>query len=347
MKKTTLFTLLAAATAIVASCSKTEVIYDQGSEIGFTPATSHLTKAALNSTVLPTTCVITTYGYYKSTVAAGTGVTLQSFKNATEAVTTYIDAAPFKNMGGNLWHGDPTAYYWPKTGSIVFAGYTEAPAGVNLAFSYDDNALTSTDYVQTHNTAATKDFLYFNLTDPASKSTVPVAFNHALSWISFEIKAADETVANKVTVNSITLKTIKDKASLNTSSTTGIWSAQAFNDTTDQDIEVSTTDITPTTTSTLVANNGVIVIPQDATSIEVTYTTTLSATEIKTETVTVNLSGNGNWKEADGTTDSGEALNKWAEGRHYTYKLTLGLKEIIFAPTVNAWVERTFDGFTI
>lgn len=348
MKKTTLFTLLAAATAIVASCSKTEVIYDQSSEIGYTPATSHLTKAAIKTTVLPDACEITTYGYYKRTVAAGNVVDLNAFKSDTSTVTTYIDSATFKKTkSGSLWHGDPTAYYWPKTGSIVFAGYTEAPTGVKLAFSYDDNALTSTDYVQTHNTAETKDFLYFNLTDPASKSNVSVAFNHALSWISFEIKAKDETAADKVKVNSITLKAIKDKASLNTASTSGIWSEQEFNDHSDQDVAVSTTDITLTTSFVSVANEGVIVIPQNATSIEVTYTVTLSATETKTDTVTVSLSNSDVWKKGADGNNTDEALDKWAEGRHYTYKLTLGLDEINLAPTVDKWVERTFDGLTI
>lgn len=346
MKKSLFLSLIAVAATLVA-CNKTELVYEEGNMIGFTPAVSHLTKAALNSTTLPTDFVITTNGYWKSAATAGNGEDLAAFKAVTDAEETYIDAEPFKFMSNGLWHGDPTPYYWPKVGAIVFSGYTQEPAGATIAFSYANNAFTSSDFVQTHTTSATTDFMYFNLTDPASKSNVPVVFNHALSWLTIQVKAADETAAQKVVVNSIVLKNILDKATLNTADEDNMWSAQAFNDAQDADITVSNTDVAINTASyAKTDDDGVLIIPQGATSLEVTYTTTLAAGNTKTETVTVDLAGNGVWKDADGA-ETTEALNVWAAGRHYTYNLTIGLNEIILAPTVNEWKERTFDAFAI
>lgn len=344
MKKIIL-TLCALATIV--ACTKSENVYDAPQEIAFNPVSQKATKAPVQGTTFPIDNPITTFGYYKVSAAAGT---LADFKSNTETATTYIPGAIFKKEStGDNWHGDPTPYYWPKEGSIVFAGYTNAVS--DLTHTLDGN-FSATDYVQpAENSDNAKDLLFFDLTDSKSDGPVAVMFKHAMSWLTFKVKAGDENSAANFLIKKIVLKNVIKKASLTTSENVPVWTKSA--DATDKaDITVfeSTNGVAPTTTAALAqgGEDKVVIIPQNATSVAITYIMTDGTNadgSIKwtpEQTTVKDLSGLGAEKWND-TTEH----NTWNYASHYTYIFNFGLKEITLAPTVTDWTEYTYDSLAI
>lgn len=345
MKKIIL-TLCALATIV--ACTKSENVYDAPQEIAFNPVSQKATKAPVTGTTFPTNYDITTFGYYKVGVAASTSLT--QFINDNETATTYIPGATFKLQSGAIWHGDPTPYYWPKEGSIVFAGYANAVS--DLTHSLTGN-FSATDYTQPAvNDDTAKDLLFFDLTSQSySDGPVPVVFKHAMSWLTFKVKAGDETSAANFKIKSIVLKNVIKKASLTTSENVPDWTkSTAAEDKADITVFEDTAGVAPTTTAAL-AQGGVdkvVIIPQDATSVAITYVqadgTENGATKWGPEQTTVkNLSGlsTNNWKDGKNTGDT------WNYASHYTYIFNFGLKEITLAPTVTDWEEYTYESLAI
>lgn len=346
MKKI-LFTLLSL-TAVVA-CTKSETIYSPDSEIGLTAVNSKLTKAAVQGTALPNGSTILTYGYYKDDVQSGEP--LSNFKSNTTTPTTYINGATFKHMTDfTLWHGDPVAYYWPKVGSMVFAGITDttAVAVAGASFDYTTDAWSIFDYVQPANTAQTKDLMYSNLTSTSVLSqNVNMTFKHTMSWISFGIQG-DDDAKSAYTINSITLKDVVGKGTLSTANADNLWTLSA--DTTDKNDVAVVSSNTPLDGhfKYLEDNaNGTLVLPQTAKIVEIVYTLTAGGTELQ-HTFTYDLGGlTGEWKDTGDQAVTGEPLNTWKPGRHYTYLLEFSLNEIKIAPTVENWIERSYGAIPV
>lgn len=345
MKKIIL-TLCALATIV--ACTKSENVYDAPQEIAFNPVSQKATKAPVQGTTFPTGYDITTFGYYKVGVAAST--TLADFKSNSETATEYIPGAAFKFQSGATWHGDPTPYYWPKEGSIVFAGYANAVS--DLTHSLTGN-FSATDYTQSAvNDDTAKDLLFFDLTSQSySDGPVSVVFKHAMSWLTFQVKAGDANSAANFLIKKIVLKNVIKKASLTTSENVPVWTKSA--DATDKaDITVfeSTNGVAPTTTAALAqgGEDKVVIIPQNATSVAITYIMTDGTNadgSIKwtpEQTTVKDLSGLGAEKWND-TTEH----NTWNYASHYTYIFNFGLKEITLAPTVTDWTEYTYDSLAI
>lgn len=152
-----LFILASAAIVAIASCSKTQVVYnDAPEEIGFKQINSVMTKATAPLT--------------------GTmGVIAHLSGNA------YFPNTEF-TYDTDKWKGNP-ARYWPTTGTLDFTVY--APYNANA--SYTANVLTLP-------TVTAADALYYGdkrYVGTAKADKVPVLMKHAAAKIEVQVKGAD------------------------------------------------------------------------------------------------------------------------------------------------------------
>ena len=328
------FSILAVG-ALVA-CTKSEVTYEGETEIAFNPVTSTATKAnvygAIDGTAYPTGETFYVWGYWQD-VPAG------SDNSVFDAAKTYINGQAFKYASGQLWQGRDKSYYWPKTGSMIFAALSpvDAPisgiSNIQTKHSLQDNAFKFW-YENPYQTNKTVDLLWANNTlsysEATGKAGVPVKFNHALAWITFRVKG--ETVAQDggFKINSLTLNQVSTQGQFN-SHANGSWGALIM----PKDYVVFTDNLngSQNLTGALVdlenAPKGTLVIPQ---SKDVDYTATLKYTNYLGDTQiheTIELKlGTG-----------------WEMGKHYIYNITFTPNEILLVPEVAEWVveEKTFE----
>ena len=323
MKKI-LFSLLAI--AAIASCAKTEPVYvEDNSEIKLAPVTTHVTKAvpgAIESTKYPDTEHFTVIGYWN---AAGAGSTF-------ETGTTYLDAVDFAK-DGDYWAGSKESYYWPKNGSLRFATYspTEIKA-TSMEHTLSTDTWVATDYVQTNDTEYTVDFMVAqtppSYTAQTATEKVSVVFEHALSWISFKIKAQDEAAEDAFVVKSITVDNVYTKGTMTAEYPAKDWEVSGV-DADKKPYVVTTTapalDVEPVE----VVNNGVLVIPQATTTVTVTFTQNTLKDEkgnLIDQSLTIPLV-----LDVEHT--------PWEAGKHYIYTLIFGLDEILINPSVEEWED--------
>ena len=116
------FSLLAI--AAIASCAKTEAVYEEGkAEIKLSPVTALQTKAnvlgAVDGTTYPTGENFDVFAYWSKD---DNGM----FTNGELFLKNLYDngGAEFTNKG-NYW-GGLSKYYWPKNGYLRFAAYSPA-----------------------------------------------------------------------------------------------------------------------------------------------------------------------------------------------------------------------------
>ena len=329
MKKSLIIAL--GAIALVA-CTKTSVSYEQTGEIGFAPVVrKNSTKAAVQDATFPEQN-IKVFGYYDNSMRVGS-----SYASGKFAVE-YLPGVEFAKKGAT-WAGATTPYYWPKTGSMLFAGYSPVDfAGVT--FTLASNKFSVAECPQPE-FSATKDLLYARYTTSVLGGTVDMAFSHALSWVTVKAKAA---AADQIKITNIKFVGLAAKGSstgLPEWKTTGTKDITVFNP--GAACKVPAVD-------TLVESNPNcgLVFPQILTdaAIEVSYQMN---------------NGAGQWfaqapfvqklkllKSGDNTID------KWEAGKHYTYIINFSAiggepgssNEITIAPTVNDWESVTANGIS-
>ena len=316
------FSILAVGAMV--ACTKSEVNYNDASEISFAPVASTATKAvygAVDGTTYPTGESFYVWGYWQGDVPAG------SDNSAFTAPSKYIQGKAFKYASGNIWKGKDKSYYWPKTGSMIFACLSPVGAPVQ-GFNVDQHSLAGNAfnfaYVNPSETDKTVDLLWANNTlsysEPAAGTGVPVKFNHALSWITFRVKGESVTQDGKFVVNSLILNDVNTYGSFN-SAGNGAWTSQG----TPADYEVfnGNQNLTGGLVDLEDTPKGTLVIPQTkATDYTATlvYTNKLGDTDI-VETIDVKL-GTG-----------------WSIGVHYIYNITFTPTEILIAPEVVDWID--------
>ena len=313
-----------AAVAALASCSKSEVAYEQEREISLAPVPQNMTKTMMTGDSFLTSERFNVWAWYKQ-LPAGTNVaTWQA--DATED-QLYIPEKPFAYRAGTNW-GGVTPYYWPKLGSLLFAGYypTDIAAKVDYTFSATENKMVFTGIAQTEVNATDptdykEDIMYFNMTASSSASgPVAVVFKHALSWITVNVKKSEESP--KIVIDEIKFTEVNPEgtgtvngAAVISWTTTGT-PAETVVGTAVELKEAATKLKEP------------LFIPQTmAGDLVITYTVYSSATEKFTETYTAKLST----LKAD--------LDTWAPAKHYIYNIEIGTSEILIAPTVEDWTE--------
>ncbi len=202
----------------------------------------------------------------------------------------------------------------------------------------------------------------------ANLSSVPVSFNHEMTQIVFNVKT-DETYSGVTfTVQSIVLNNIGSKATYthtgmtpsytdtDSKFTKGTWSTTTATNTYNvfpaSAIDADAADgaptlqadevVTPVTDADVLSTTPVTMIPQTFTASDpdanpavagqsFTITYTVSGEGVATETVV---------KTLDFKTDAHTA---WKQNTKVTYSITIGLKEITFAPTVVGWDSESVE----
>ena len=345
-----------AALAALASCSKVEATYEQDVEINFNPVAANRTKAMLSGTTFPEEN-FNVWGYYKQVPQ---GRTIAQWMGSSLKQQNYIEEKPFTKKG-TVW-GGVTSYFWPKVGSLMFAGYypTSAEAYVDYTFDSSVSKMTVTDYVagdyqatgyvDNFSTSHTEDFMYFNMTPTSYNSTtqsnkgvegnnVDVVFRHALSWINVVLvqdATAPNTDAAEITVHSVKFTSVLPQGDAVVDNTPGattdeiVWTAKG----TSVNVEVcpnddATTlfvesDVVLSTTANHLGKQPLFIPQTMAGNLVVKYSIASTDGSKFTETKSINLSG----LEGNGA---------WQPGKKYTYTITIGTSEILIDPSVDEW----------
>ena len=333
MKKSLIIAL--GAIALVA-CTKTSVSYEQTGEIGFAPVVrKNSTKAAVEGTAFPNQ-KIKVYGYYDNSMDTGSSYSAGKF------AVEYLPGVEFAKKGAT-WAGATTPYYWPKTGSMLFAGYSPVDfAGVT--FTLASNKFSVAECPQPE-FSATKDLLYAGYGKSVLSGPVAMAFSHALSWVTVKAKAA---AANQIKITNIKFVGLAEKGS---SDGLPEWTVSGTKEQLNVFAPTSAFDVPADAAATLVESNPNcgLVFPQtlaDAAEIVVSYEMNNGAGQWFAQAPFVqklNL-----LKSGDAT------INKWEAGKHYTYVINFSAiggepgssNEITIAPTVNNWTPVTADGIS-
>lgn len=331
MKKSLIIAL--GAIALVA-CTKTSVSYEQTGEIGLAPVVrKNSTKAAVEGPDFPNQ-KIKVYGYYDNSTEPGS-----SYADGNFAVE-YLPGVEFAKKGTN-WAGATTHYYWPKTGSMLFAGYSPVDFD-GVTFTLASNTFSVDTLVQP-DFSDTKDLLYAGYTTSVLGGTAPMAFSHALSWVTIKAKAA---AADQIKITNIKFVGLAAKGSstgLPEWTTTGTKDITVFN-------PKEAFDVPDDTTLVESKPNCGLVFPQtlaDAAEIVVSY-------EMN--------NGAGHWfaqapfvAQLNSLTSNKGAntINKWEAGKHYTYIINFSAigepgseNEIKINPSITDWESVTADGIS-
>lgn len=323
MKKI-LFSLLAV--SALASCAKSGIVYEPESEIRLAPKAVPSTRAnytgAVASTDYPTSESFDVYGYWSDDW------------NGNKVVNYLVSeeegsGAEFVCQG-NYWTGK-TSYHWPKDGSLKFACYS--PASQNILHNYPTDTYSKVGYVQPNETDKTWDLLLAATTGAYTAETasenVPVAFEHALAWITLQVKAKDEVAANVFDIKKITIKDVCTKANFEVKMGDGVqfeeWEKQS--DKADIVIFEGSQVVDQTARDIETTPQGTIVIPQGTTKMVIEYTQLAipgSTAELTDQVIELDLTLN-------------PTRSNWEPGKHYTYTLTFKLDEIRIKPTVKPW----------
>lgn len=178
--------IICAAAAIVAlaSCSKTQVVYNNApEEIGFKAVTGAITKAEQTGTTL--------------------NGTMGVFAFVKGSNTPYFENVSFSKKDGEVvWTGTTESMYWPVTSGLDFAVY--APWESETGASLTDKALTvKADNSANTTIGAQTDYLYGaayynNSGEGFDKDTesVPVTLKHAQAKVTVSFTGDNVTVTN-------------------------------------------------------------------------------------------------------------------------------------------------------
>ena len=337
---------VAAACAALASCVKNEVrVNAPNKEITFQTVS---TKAG--GTAFETNKHFFSYAYFlkKGDTWDANHADAQTYINS--ALITYDTPA----AGKGYWAAKDK-YYWPKQGSLTFFAWTDNTIH-NPTSNPAPSVGTGATVTCAHNTGIkienysvkdnpNKDILVAEIAkDKKSNETatggwengVPTVFRHALAKVEFKVnkKEAYENVTFKV--KSITLNGVSTKGTFTQGSPAESWGWS--NQDTPKNLSVFTGDVEVTKTAKIPAefdalNPGTgdysIVLPQnfDATStLTIVYdiiTTSTSFTETVTETKALNTIYTSGWECK----------------KNYILKITLGLNEIYWDPSVEGWED--------
>ena len=339
--------------AALAACTKTSVSYEQPGEIALAPVTrANMTKAAITGTTFPTTNDMGVYAFYNAGKLKDTPK--DQFLAGSAA---YLEDVKFVNRtGSGNWGGDGKSYYWPKTGSLVFAAYSPSVAG--LSYNEQKDEFSATSYVQSADLSSTVDLLWSPMTAKSHDKTttaVSMVFYHAMSWVTVQVVAANEKSNSQFKIKSVELNDIVNKGSFKTAGATITWTRSTleadrqtltvFSDNNYKTVELPTAE----KPVQALENNakGTVVIPQPLNN-DVTLTVVFSQ-KMPTGAWSADQTLTFKLNECK-TGDPAVALNEWENGMHYIYTLNFNIKgatgenEILIKPTLTDWENVTANG---
>ncbi|MCI1785897.1 MAG: fimbrillin family protein [Bacteroidales bacterium] len=332
MKKIIFIAALAIAT--LASCTKEEPINSSSEqEIAFNGVTRLNTKTVYGpvaSTDYPEAEHFGVYAYY-------TPVKYDSSKVSGDSAL-YMNNVEVQKQT-TYWANSTTKYYWPKSGKLTFACYSPKAYGNGVASSSFERGIAFQGFTTSTDITKQVDLLASDLIkDQTSEAAVSVQFRHLLSQIAFTVAPAQSdynTNSNLsgIRINSIKVapfKTVGDYHSTDGTYTNGSWSGMREQISYNLDILSSPKDVNLSSTSAVTVGTPIIVIPQTASNIIINYSIILKDANGGMITDT---------KEVIGTWTP--ALTTWVKGKKYTYNITIGLDQIMFAPSVVDWTDTT------
>lgn len=213
----------------MAACSRVESAHPEGSEIRFQVADYRASVAATKANDDYKTeygsVPFGAYAWYKG-------------QNPVDNAVFMTNQKVSYNADSNVWFTEGCAYYWPKWGSIDFICYS--PYSTDGIPAVDENTITYTSWDVAAN--PNTDLMYadkaIGQTENANTyyySGVPVLFRHALAKIGFTMRLAYNEMTPdtgdktkwEVTVNSVSLKNIYTKGSLELTLENGNWQLPA------------------------------------------------------------------------------------------------------------------------
>ena len=317
--------LAVAATCLLASCNKTEIVpTGDAQEISFVAVNKVATKVPVDGTAFKEGDDM----YVAAYIVAG-----------SEADGNFFGPTHFKKTG-TYWTGDP-ARYWPLTTSTInFLAVTGIGGGAsnsntNFTGSYASGATVTLN----DNSAFNQNDLMFAAgqgthTQGDDYTAVSMVFKHALSWVNFQLSKKEES-GYDIVVNSIKLNGASYQGTLTLSN-------GQFNEETPQEtgkVEATWSDTTPKndvpvpnadgnavaeavtlTQSPKLFGNGLLVVPGYADSFTINYTLTQE-------------DGTANTFDYTYTLPTGE----WKMAKKYFYNINISLHEIEVKPSVTEW----------
>lgn len=265
----------------------------------------------------------------------------------------YIDNAliAYESTPNGIYWAAAKPYYWPKQGSLTFFAWTDDTADPKVGTGADakvgcapNTGIKIENYSVMDN--PNKDILVAEIAkDKKSNETatgtwekgVPTVFRHALAKVEFKVNKRTNYPNVEFKVKSITLNNVSTKGTFTQGSPNENWgwSDQAepdkltvFSSTAGKEV-TKTADSTPEEFDALNSGDYSIVLPQDfdaisTSTLTIVYdiiTTSTSFTETVTETKALNAIYTDNWKSK----------------KKYVLGITLGLNEIYWDPSVEAW----------
>ena len=341
MKKTVYMLL---ALAAVVACSKTEVVYDdaQAGEITVSPVAGNITKAAITDAVYPEENHIALFAYHNPRRKAGEVTDYAGFNEQYLYNTEYYYTGTPEST--KIWSGLKSSYYWPITGSLVFAGYSlPAPATAGqpsasigtVTYDLGTDELEIKGFTQSANTSNTFDLLYFGRTPNSYNNRregdpIALTFNHALSWIVIQVKGGDGALVDdkEWSVTDVTLKDVQTTGNFTYLGTAVAPTPEVTWELTSAKSDMivygpASQELTAAFQTIETTTDGLVVIPQTAKKLEVKISYKSPANDDITETIEIDL--------ADYTTTG------WEAGKKYTYQLSFDPKQILVTPQVSTW----------
>lgn len=297
-----LFILASAAIVALASCSKTQVVYnDAPEEIGFKAVTGVMTKAPLSGTALPTD---------------KGDMMVYAIQSATSDGTYEPSFGAAFTWKSSYWGGKDASQYWPNSGYMKFMAYY--PTGIGTpSGNAKDGVIIPNINIQ----ASQTDILYANLTAPqtcAEKPTVNMTFMHALAQIQVTAAVADAAM-NNVKITKVEIVTPNMGGELNLTGAAASWDdvvPMVGNYTMNNGIAS-----TALTTSPVSLGTGALVVPGDQTGLKITYTVAGLEKTIEKSLAATDV--------------------VWAQAKKYIYNIIVELNEIKLTATVVDWSGDT------
>lgn len=336
MKK---FTIAALAIVSLAACTKSELV-DQtpAQEITYQTLTTKAAKPFdVNNKFI-------SYAYF-----------LEKDKNWDDKKgesTEYIKGAEISFISAdNCWKNSTTTYYWPKQGSLTFFAWSDNTGVVNVPLGAKitcaTNGINVADFKLGENLNC--DLLIADVVKNQTKNTatvggwkegVPTVFRHALSDLVFNVKTKETYAGVEFVVKAITLTGVHAAGSFAQADVKGSWTVDSTTSELNVFTNISLTDegkLTGTTPKTLVpaATDYHIVIPQtipDGAKLVLEYVVKTNYGVVAEVPVKVEK----NLKDI--------YTANWEFGKKYTLDITLGLDEILWAPSVEDWEVGTVAG---
>ena len=344
------------AIAALAACSKSEIQYEQTGEITLAPVTSNTTKsvAGYNGNtfdgIFPTDIDLYVFANAAEPGTPASAHNEPYFRNAQfEWFTTEDKPNATNNTAAGGAYAGTTTRYWPNVKTLVFAGYSDA-CGLDTTtptMDFATNVLTIPAYTQdnaTYDEEGENDLMWFPCSTPYSKQTSEIVakMQHACSWITVNVKGDATTKGNWI-LNSLVVTDFAHTGTATCGTTAATW--DNYSDVKPEDYynEQTTSTFNPQEGTTFTDEyveyykteaNNFIVIPQEPTTLEVTYSYKSDTDIWFHETKVISL-------------DYDAAGTEWQSGVHYIYNLTITATEILIDPVVVEWTNGAIGNVTI